>query len=83
MEKSFFIACLYASMGNVELTIENLKEAFSQGFSDIEAINNQEEFNLVRKDPRFSEFIENLSLLIKLRDGFGLPEDTTPLAPSE
>ena len=81
MERSYFIARLYASMGNVELTIEKLKEAFNQGFSDVEAISKQKDFDLIRKDPRFSEFVEDLSLLIKLRKGVGLPADTTQLAP--
>jgi tetratricopeptide (TPR) repeat protein len=71
MEKSYFIARLYASMGDVESAIENLKEAFNQGFSDIEAINKQKDFDLIRKDPRFSEFVEELSVLIKLRKGVG------------
>jgi len=79
MEKSYFVARLYASMGNVEMAIESLKEAFNYGFSDIEAIKTQEDFNPVRKDARFVEFIENLSLLIKLRSKAGPPVQTSHL----
>ncbi len=77
MEKSYFVARLYASLGDVESTIENLKEAFNYGFSDIQAIENQKDFNPIRKDPRFVEFVENLSLLIRLRSKTGLPMETS------
>jgi len=80
MEKNFNIARLYASMGNVALTIETLKEAFNHGFSDIQAIEREKDFNHVRKDPHFSEFIEELSLLIRLRAKTGQPtEPSTPV----
>ena len=59
------------------MTIENLKEAFNHGFSDIVAIESQKDFNPVRKDARFAEFIENLSLLIRLRAKTGLPIETS------
>jgi len=83
MEKSYFVARLYASMGNVELAIEKLKEAFNQGFSDINAIRSQKDFDFALKDPRFSEFVEELALLIKLRNGVGLPTDTNQIPPIE
>lgn len=67
MEKHYFVARLYASLGNVELVIENLEEAFKHGFSDIQAIESQKDFNPIREDARFVEFVEELSLLIRLR----------------
>lgn len=75
MERYFYIACLFASKRNVELTIENLRLAFSNGFSDIKAIEKQPEFNPIRKDNRFVEFIKDLSLQIKLRNKVGLPNN--------
>jgi tetratricopeptide (TPR) repeat protein len=78
MEKSYFVARLYASMGNVELTIEKLKEAFNHGFSDMNMIRRQKDFDFVMQDPRFSDFIQELALLIKLRDGMGLPNQPGP-----
>jgi tetratricopeptide (TPR) repeat protein len=75
MERYFNIACLFASKGNVALTIENLKLAFRNGFSDIKAIEKQSEFNPIRKDHRFVEFIEDLSLQIKLQNKVGLPNN--------
>jgi tetratricopeptide (TPR) repeat protein len=80
-EKSFNIARLYASMGNVELVIENLEEAFEQGFSDIQAIEREKDFNAIRKDPRFVEFIEELSLLIRLRAKTDPPIEASPPLP--
>ncbi len=78
-EKSYFVARLYASVGNVDLAIENLKEAFNYGFSDIQAIEAEKDFNPIRKNPRFAEFVENLSLLIRLRSKAGLPMETSML----
>ena len=83
MEKRYFIARLYASMGNVEMAIENLKEAFNLGFSDIERIETQQDFNPVRKDARFVDFIENLSLLIRLRAKAGPPMQTSQTNPPQ
>jgi tetratricopeptide (TPR) repeat protein len=81
MEKSYFVARLYASEGNVEFAINSLKLAFTQGFSDIEAIDTQPDFNPIRKDARFIEFMKNLSLLIKLRSKVGLQGDTPVTKP--
>jgi tetratricopeptide (TPR) repeat protein len=81
MEKSYFVARLYASMGNVDLAIESLEQAFQYGFSDIESIEIEKDFNPIRKDARFVEFIENLSLLIRLRSKVGLPIETSALDP--
>ncbi len=81
MEKSFNIARLYASLGNVELVIENLKEAFNHGFSDIRAIEREKDFNSVRKNALFAEFIEELTLLIRLRAKTGQPIETSAPVP--
>jgi tetratricopeptide (TPR) repeat protein len=80
-ERSYFFARVYASEGDVEAAINSLKLAFTQGFSDIEAIETQPDFNPIRKDERFVEFMKNLSLLIKLRSNVGLPGDTSVMEP--
>lgn len=80
-EKSFNIARLYASMGNVELVIQNLEEAFNHGFSDIQAIEREKDFNSIRKNPRFAEFIEELALLIRLRAKTDQATETSPPIP--
>jgi tetratricopeptide (TPR) repeat protein len=74
MAKCFFMARFFASKGSVELAIENLKLAYSNGFSDIKAIEKQPDFDPVRKDDRFVEFMKDLSLQIRLRNKVGLPE---------
>lgn len=73
MDRSFYIARLYATAGDVELAIENLKLAVAQGFSDVEAIKKQPDFDSIRKDPRFEAFMKEIELLIKLRSKVGLP----------
>jgi len=83
MERYFFLARLFASAGKAESALENLKLALTNGFSDINAIENQPDFNLIRQDPRFVEFMKNAPLLIKLRANVGLPEATPPPAPNK
>jgi len=78
-ERMYYIARFYASTGNTEGAIENLKLAFNGGFSKFEAIANERDFDPVRKDARFVEFLKEISLLVKLRDKTGLPSgENTP-----
>jgi len=74
-ERRYFIARLVASSGDVELAIENLKQAIMEGFSDIELIRKEPDFDRVRDDKRFVEFIENADVLVKLRSKVGLREE--------
>jgi len=74
MERYLFMARFFAVKGSVELTIENLQLAFVNGFSDIKAIEKQPDFDPIRKDDRFVEFVKDLSLQIKLRNKLGMPE---------
>ncbi len=76
MKKYYFMARLYASAGNVEPAIENLKQAISNGFSDVEAIEKQQDFDLIRQDERFVKFMKEIALLIRLRSNVGLPANT-------
>jgi tetratricopeptide (TPR) repeat protein len=75
MERRYFIARLLASSGEVELAIESLKQAITEGFSDIDLIRKEPDFDRIRKDERFADFVENIGVLIKLRSKVGLPED--------
>ncbi len=43
------------------------------GFSDFEAIEKQADFDPIRKDERFIEFMKNIELLVKLRSGGSPP----------
>lgn len=75
IERHYFAAQLLASMGNVESAIENLQMAITDGFSNIESIRNDLNFDPIRNDKRFIEFIEHAETMIKLRAKTGLPEE--------
>jgi tetratricopeptide (TPR) repeat protein len=75
MERNLFVARLFALSGNVEATIEQLKIAIANGFTDIDALNRDNDYEAIRKDERFIEFMKNAALLIKLQSETGLPED--------
>jgi tetratricopeptide (TPR) repeat protein len=83
MERSYFMARLYASSGKVESAIENLKLAITEGFSDVAAIEKQHDFDPIRQDARFAEFMKNISLLIRLQSRIGLPEGSSGTSPSK
>ncbi|MBN1571107.1 MAG: tetratricopeptide repeat protein [Acidobacteria bacterium] len=72
-EKNYFIARLFARAGNTEAAIENLKLAITNGFTDIKAIGKNPDFDPIRNDERFIEFLKNAELLIKLQSNVGLP----------
>jgi tetratricopeptide (TPR) repeat protein len=74
-ERHYFMARLAASAGDVEVAIENLKKAITDGFDDVDLIRTEPDFDKIRTDKRFVEFFDNISLLIKLRNKVGLPED--------
>jgi tetratricopeptide (TPR) repeat protein len=76
MRRCYFMARLAASVGNVESAIENLKQAIANGFSDVEDIGQQHDFDPIRNDTRFVEFMQEAPLLIKLRANVGLPFET-------
>jgi tetratricopeptide (TPR) repeat protein len=67
MERRYFIARLYASSGDVEKAIESLQQALLEGFTDIDAIRKQPDFDPIRKDERFIEFMKTFALLISTR----------------
>jgi tetratricopeptide (TPR) repeat protein len=75
-ERRYFMARLMASSGEVDLAIDNLKQAITEGFNDIELIQKEADFDRIRNDKRFVEFMENAGVLIKLRSKVGLPEDS-------
>jgi tetratricopeptide (TPR) repeat protein len=76
MERRYMVARLLASSGDVELAIESLKQAITEGFSNIDLIRKEPDFDRIRNDKRFADFVENAGVLIKLRSKVGLPEDS-------
>jgi tetratricopeptide (TPR) repeat protein len=75
MERRYFTARLLASVGDVESTIENLQMAITDGFSNLESIRKEPDFDPIRNNKRFIEFLENAETMIKLRSKTGLPEE--------
>jgi cell division protein FtsB len=57
-ELLFTYAKLYASVGNVEKTIEYLTKAEKAGFKDWHQIDTEREFEGIRKDQRIQDFIK-------------------------
>jgi tetratricopeptide (TPR) repeat protein len=75
MDRAFTMARIMASLGNVESTIENLKVAFANGFTDFETIRKLPDFDPIRNDKRFTDFVDETELLLRLRK-VGLPEQS-------
>ena len=67
MERYLFLAGLMASLGNFEATIENLKLAFNNGFTNLEEIRKSPDFDLIRKDPRFDQFLQDVAIWLKFQ----------------
>ena len=57
-EMFFIYAKLYASIGNIEKTVEYLKKAEGAGFSDWHRIMKEKDFEKVREDPRIKDFLK-------------------------
>jgi len=64
-EKSYSMARVYASMGDVDRAVDNLQQALNAGFTDIDAIRKQPDFDKVRQDPKFAEFMRQAILITK------------------
>jgi tetratricopeptide (TPR) repeat protein len=64
-EKSYFMARLFASMGNVERAVENLQLAVNAGFTNFEAIRSERDFDPIRQDERFLKFMKQVDILLK------------------
>lgn len=67
MERYFFLARIMAASGNLEAAVENLKLAFNHGFTGIEEINKSPDFDLIRKDPRFVQFLQDVAIWLKFQ----------------
>ncbi len=64
-EKSYFIARLYASQGDVDHAVESLKQALAAGFTNIEAIRNERDFDPIRQEEKFLAFMKTAEVLAK------------------
>jgi hypothetical protein len=82
-ERSYFMARLHATAGNVPMVIEHLERAFIEGFTDIAAIQKEPDFDPIRKDERFVEFMKKLELLIKLKSAGAQEGEVTSAPPGQ
>lgn len=74
-ERQYFMACMSASQGDAESAIKHLEQAINSGFTNMDSVRKEPDFDGIRKDKRFMEFMENSALLIRLRSKIGLPEE--------
>ena len=64
-ERSYFMARVYASMGDVDRAVDNLQQALNSGFTDIDAIRREPDFDKIRQETRFVAFMQQASLITK------------------
>jgi tetratricopeptide (TPR) repeat protein len=67
MERYFFLARIMAASGNPEAALENLKLAFNNGFTNIEEINKNPDFDLIRNDKRFDQLLQDVAIWLKFQ----------------
>ncbi len=65
MDRSYSMARLYAAMGDADRALDNLQQAVNAGFTDIEAIRKEADFDPIRNDEKFIEFMKTLVLLTR------------------
>ena len=64
-EKSYFMARLYASMGDVVHAVESLQQALNAGFTNIALIAQEKDFDPIRRDERFLEFMKTAAVITR------------------
>lgn len=64
-EKSYFMARLFAAQGDVEHAVENLQLALAAGFTNLDAIRTEKDFDPVRQDEKFVAFMKGAMLISK------------------
>jgi tetratricopeptide (TPR) repeat protein len=67
MERYFFLARIMAASGNLEAALENLKLAFNNGYTNIEEINKNPDFDFIRNDQRFDQFLQDVAIWLKFQ----------------
>jgi tetratricopeptide (TPR) repeat protein len=56
---SFVLARMYAQAGNLDRALLYLRKAIEDGYKDIDAVYQDQEFATLRKDPRFTELMNS------------------------
>jgi tetratricopeptide (TPR) repeat protein len=63
-ERDYFFARIYGATGNTTEAIEYLEKAIVNGFDDLSAIQKQTDFDSIRNDEAFIEFMKKALLVI-------------------
>jgi tetratricopeptide (TPR) repeat protein len=64
-ERSFFMARLYASLGDVDHAVESLQQALNAGFLNLQALKSEKDFDPIRQDEKFVTFLKTAEVLNK------------------
>jgi tetratricopeptide (TPR) repeat protein len=64
-EKSYFMARLYASAGNVDRAVESLQQALKEGFTNLQALLTEHDFDPIRQEEKFLAFMKYATQLLK------------------
>jgi len=64
-ERNYSMARLYASMGNAERALENLQMALTHGFTDLQAVRKEKDFDPIRNDEKFVAFMKYAAQIIR------------------
>jgi len=63
-DASYSMARIYGSIGDAARAVESLQEALNAGFTNIEAIEKEPDFNPIRDSELFIAFMKNASLIL-------------------
>ncbi len=64
-EKNYFMARFYASQGDTDRAVESLQLALANGFTNLEAIRTEKDFDPIRKQEKFIAFMKYATQVIK------------------
>jgi tetratricopeptide (TPR) repeat protein len=64
-DRNYFMARLYASTGDVTHAVESLQLALKEGFTNLEALRTEPDFNPVRQNEKFIAFMKYAAQLLK------------------
>jgi tetratricopeptide (TPR) repeat protein len=59
----YYLARLYASVGDAERSLGKLKEALDCGFCDLDSLRREPDFEPIRNDPRFQSIVRAVHML--------------------
>lgn len=64
-QKHYLMARLYASTGDADRAVESLQKALTGGFDDLDSLEKEPDFNPIRQDKGFLEFMKTTRLILK------------------